>query len=127
MSTDTPLLAKFENGLKVQGRSILANVTERGKGKKKGVVFNKSVASPAPPLSTIDLKVNHLPVGVAQSIIRNIFEGMNLSKVILKESPNDAYAFLGIKVDQAERVVNVLNGKKVGHGYIVVKVAERCK
>jgi hypothetical protein len=112
------VLAQYGQGVKHQGRTIRVSISQKGK-KKAG---NAVAARPA-PAKTTNLKINNMPYGSADSNIRAIFQGYNLTRVVVKQG----YAFVDIAADEAERAVQELTGKKVGGRYITVKVSERRK
>ncbi|KAF2125631.1 hypothetical protein P153DRAFT_369660 [Dothidotthia symphoricarpi CBS 119687] len=116
------ILAKYEKGFNFEGRTIRVNLAD--KGKKKGGGNPSTPGSPSTPRgSTTDLKVNNLPYGVAESTIRMLFQGFNVSKVVIRHG----FAFVGIASNEVERAIQELNDKPIGEMNISVKVSERRK
>ncbi|KAJ4361856.1 hypothetical protein N0V83_010797 [Neocucurbitaria cava] len=119
------VLAMYENGVRHQGKMVW--VSRSDKNKKKSGDAGLSEASPVLPVpvssATTDLKVNKLPIGVAESDIHLIFQDFTISKVVIKHG----HVYVGVASDERERALRELNGKKIGDQYITVKVSERSK
>ncbi|KAF2824684.1 hypothetical protein CC86DRAFT_446844 [Ophiobolus disseminans] len=117
--------AQLGKGIMYEGRTIRVSTSDKGKknGGRAGTCTLLAKPSPLPLFKTTDLKLNNLPYGVTFGVIQNVFQGFNISKVIIKKG----YAFVGIASLEAVQAVQMLDGKMVSGQSIAVKVAERRK
>jgi len=113
-------LARFGKGVLHEGKLVRVRVSDKNKKNGQRTGTRTGNRQPTPLFATTDLKINNLPYGVTFGIIQNIFQGFDLTKVVIKEG----YAFVGIMSAQAEFAVQMLNGSMVGDRTITVKVAE---
>jgi hypothetical protein len=116
------VLARFGRGVLHAGKTVRVELSEMGK--MKGGMATPGHHPAAGKLgiayATTDLKVRNLPYGVAESTLHIVFQGFQVSKVIVKEG----YAFVGIATNEVERAIAALKGRKIGDRVISVKVAE---
>ncbi|KAH7082473.1 hypothetical protein FB567DRAFT_630826 [Paraphoma chrysanthemicola] len=119
------IIARSGPGVFHEGKPIRVKLAD--KSKKKGTApvphIIPAPIKPGPGYETIDLKVNNLPYGVAESTLRIVFQDFRVAKVVLKEG----YAFIGIASEEVERAIATLKGRKVGDRVMAIKVSERRK
>jgi hypothetical protein len=114
------VLAQFGRGIMHEGKMIC--VSASSKGKNAGRLALGSVPL-TPKVQSIDLEINNLRYGVAHSTVRSLFEGFNVSRVVIKEG----CAFFEIVAVETDRAVQTLKDKKFGDRTITAKAAERRK